>query len=107
MIASTQALSARDLGDWLTRAGPALATRRISAVHGRGPRLVADGATWISLSSPWGCGRLVRAADGSSQSTAHRYSDGATVIESRSTTTTEEQLERLIDSLQGPQQIIR
>jgi hypothetical protein len=107
MIASTQALSARDLAEWLARAGPALASKRISAVHGRGPRLVADGATWISLSSPWGCGRLVRAADGSSRSTAHRYSDGATVIESQARTTTEEQLERLTDSLQGPEHIIR
>jgi hypothetical protein len=107
MIDATRALSARDLGDWLTRAGPALDSMEISAVHGRGPRLVADGATWISLSSPWGCGRLVRAADGSSRSTAHRYSDGATVIESRSTTTTEAQLERLTDSLQDPAHLVR
>jgi len=107
MIASTRALSARDLGDWLARAGPALASRRVSAVHGRGPRLVNDGATWISLSSTWGCGRLVRAADGSSRSTAHRYSDGATVIESQSGTTTEEQLETLTDCVQGPQRIVR
>lgn len=97
----TAPMSARDLGDWCTHARPALAKRRITALHGRGPRLVTDGATWISLSSPWGCGRLVRAADGSSRSTAHRYRDGASVVDSRSRITTEEQLELLTDRL-GP-----
>ena len=93
-------MTARDLSDWLTDAGPSLAAMRVSATHGVAPRLVYDGPTWISFSSPWGSGRLVRAADGSSQSTAHRYRDGATVIDSRSPTTTEAQLESLIHSLQ-------
>ena len=99
MNASTQPMSARDLSDWLADAGPALAAMGISATYGVGPRLVADGPTWISFSSRSGSGRLVRAADGSSYSTAHRYKDGATVIDSRSPTTTAEQLESLTHGL--------
>ena len=105
MSASTQPMSARDLSDWLIQAGPALANMRISATHSAGPRLVSDGQTWISFSSQWGSGRLVRAADGSSYSTAHRYKDGATVIDSRSATTTEEQLESLTHGLRRPEAV--
>lgn len=97
---SSEPMSARDLRDWLTRAAPALAALGVNAHHGAAPRLVADGASWISFSSRAGSGRLVRAIDGSSESRAHRYSDGGNLIDSRATSTTEDQLETMMQALQ-------
>ena len=93
---SDVALSARELDDWLTDARPALDRAGISAVHGAGPRLVGDGPTWVSFSSPWGSGRLVRHADGSSRSTAHRYRDGFPVLSSNAADTTSRQLDAVV-----------
>lgn len=92
-------MTERELRDWLVAAAPRLADAGIDAIHGAGPRLTADGASWISFSSRWGSGRLVREADGSSHMTGHRYALGATPIDSRSATTTTEQLESLASAL--------
>jgi hypothetical protein len=101
MTASTP-MSARDLRNWLLAAEGELAAVGVFGSHGAGPRLVADGSTWISFSSRWGSGRLVRAVDGSSESRAHRYRDGVTVVDSRSASTTEAQLDVLTHALQRP-----
>lgn len=98
-MSSHAPMSARELGDWLVEARPGLDAAGIAAVHGVGPRLVADGATWISFSSSWGSGRLVRAADGSSTSTAHRYATGASVLDVAAPDTTAAHLESLVGML--------
>ncbi len=95
-------MSARDLRDWFTGAQPALSDVGISCVHGIGPRLVEDGSTWISFSSRWGSGRLVRTNDGRSESRARRYADGVTVVNSKAETTTEQQLDTLTAALRRP-----
>ena len=95
------ALSAADLGQWLKDASPALLEHRISAVLGRGPRLTEDGATWISFSSGFGHGRLVRDVDGSSTTTARRNHDGERILDDHADTTTADQLEGLVRALTG------
>jgi hypothetical protein len=40
----------------------------------------APGPTWISVTSPWGYGRLVRRGDGSFESTAYRSGDGMLLL---------------------------
>jgi hypothetical protein len=104
---STGAMSAGDLRAWPRRHAPELGTLGIAATHGAAPRLVNDGASWISFSSRAGSGRLVRAADGSSQSRADRYVDGTIIIDTRSPTTTEDQLDELMDALRWPITAVR
>lgn len=98
----TAAMSARDLQDWLRRAGPALDRASVAANLGRGPNLGTTGATWISFTSPWGAGRLVRSSDGRSRSTAMRNVDGTATIDRRDTTTTPEQLDAIVRALGKP-----
>ena len=90
------AVTARDLQSWLERTLPDL---RAAGVHGdfaRGPRLAGrDGASWVSLGSPWASGRLVRADDGSSSWSAHRHADGASLLDGHSDTTSLLQLDVL------------
>ena len=102
MTASSRAMSARDLRDWLTGAQASLSDEGISCIHGIGPRLVEDGSTWISFSSRWGSGRLVRTVDGGSEIRARRYADGVTVVDSKAETTTERQLDTLTAALRRP-----
>lgn len=96
------AMSARDLQDWLSEAGPALGAAGVAADLGRGPNLGSVGATWISFASPWGAGRLVRSADGQSRSTAMRNVDGTATIDRRDTTTTSDQLDAIVHALRKP-----
>jgi hypothetical protein len=98
----TAAMSARDLRDWLADARPALAAAGVDAVYAGAPRLNADGATWISFSSRWGSGRLVREVDGSSASTTLRYGVGKPVLTSTSPTTTASELAAVVDALRAP-----
>jgi hypothetical protein len=100
-------LSAADLGQWLRDASPSLLDARISAVLGHGPRLVDDGATWISFSSGVGHGRLVRALDGSSRTTARRTCDGERMIDDDNDSTTTDQLEVLVRALTDPSLVDR
>jgi hypothetical protein len=95
-------MSARDLQDWLSRAAPALAAAGVAANLGRGPNLGSVGATWISFSSPWGAGRLVRSADGGSWSTAMRNVDGTATIDRDDTTTTSDQLDAIVHAVSKP-----
>ena len=97
------ALSAAELGQWLRDASPTLLDRRISAVLGSGPRLTEDGATWISFSSSFGHGRLVRSNDGSSRTTARRNEDGERLFDDHAPTTTTDQLDDLVRALTGPE----
>ena len=81
---------------WLDRALPDLQAAQFHGDFARGPRLAGrDGASWISLGSPWASGRLVRADDGSSSWSAHRHADGASVLDGRSDTTSLQQLDAL------------
>ena len=96
---ATTAMSARDLRDWAARAGADLDDVGVVVTHGAAPRLAHEGSTWVSLSSSRGSGRLVRAADGSSHSRAHRYSDGATLLDDRAPTTERAQLDTLVRHL--------
>jgi hypothetical protein len=95
-------MSARDLEDWLSQAAPALAVVGVAANLGRGPNLGTVGATWISFSSPWGAGRLVRSADGRSWSTAMRNVDGTATIDRDDTTTTSDQLDAIVHAVSKP-----
>lgn len=92
-------MSAADLQAWLERATPSLLAQRVNAVHGRGPRLTSDGASWISFSSGLGTGRLVRAADGSSTAYARRHRDGVRILAHRADTTTEAHLDGVVAAL--------
>lgn len=96
------ALTADDVRQWLRDASPALLDSRISAVLGCGPRLTEDGATWISFSSSFGHGRLVRDVDGSSKAVARRNEDGERILFEESPTTTADQLDGLVRVLTGP-----
>jgi hypothetical protein len=100
-------MSARDLRDWIPRRASELAGLGIAAVHGAGPRISDEGATWVSFSSRTGSGRLVRAADGSATWRADRYSDGRIILESRATATMEDQLDALMDALCWPASAVR
>lgn len=97
------ALSAREVAHWLTDNAASLGDRRINASLGR--RIAPQGdepVVWISLSSEWASGRLVRAADGSSEIAAHRFSDGAPLLLRRHPTTTAAQLDELADACARP-----
>lgn len=95
------ALSADGMHRWFQGASPAILDQRLSAVFGRGPRLDGDGATWVSLSGDFGHGRLVRAADGSSTTTARRNHDGVRLLDEHHDTTTTAQLDGLVRALRG------
>jgi len=75
-----------DEAELLIRAG-------ISAVFGStvGERRSRPGTVWISLTSQWGYGRMIRHSDGSSETAAHSSTaDRALLIAGRSITTVED-----------------
>jgi len=80
-----------------------LIRHRIAGVYGstvstrRNP-----GPTWISLTSPWAHGRLIRLGDGSSDCSAYRASDGRPLVTERCAITTAAQLDGLIALLSRP-----
>ena len=76
-----------------------LGTVGVTATYGAAPHLAHRGPTWVSLASDRGSGRLVRHDDGSTRSSAHRYADGASLVDSRGLTTTHEQLDTLVRCL--------
>jgi hypothetical protein len=93
------AITAAEMVDWLRRVTPSLLAQRVNAVHGQGPRLTTDGASWISFSSNLGTGRLVRAADGSSTAYVRRHRDGVRILDHQADTTTEAHLDGLVTAL--------
>jgi hypothetical protein len=102
VAATSSAMSAVELRDWLTAAAPALVERGIVGTHGTAPRIASEGSTWISFSSPWGSGRLVRALDGSSRSRADRYHERFPAVDDHAATTTEGQLDALVGAIGRP-----
>lgn len=97
------ALSAREVTGWLQDRAASLGARRIDAGVGR--RIAARGGepvVWVSLTSAWATGRLVRSADGSSELAAHRFSDGAEILSARHRTTTADQLDELAEACARP-----
>lgn len=98
------ALSARQVAHWLTDNAASLGARRINASLGRriAPQGDDEPVVWISLSSEWASGRLVRGADGSSEIAAHRFSDGAPILLQRHPSTTAGQLDELADACARP-----
>ena len=84
-------------------AAPMLADLQVSAFFAStvgAPR--SPGPTWISVTSRWAYGRLVRDADGSFVCSAHRGVDGASLREVRGTDVTRRDLDALIAVVGGP-----
>ena len=93
-------MTAGDMKTWLARSAETLRNAGVTAYLGRGPNLGrGDGATWISFSSRVGAARLVRDGDGSSHRSAHRYLDGAALVDEQDTTTSSDQLDALVQAL--------
>lgn len=87
----------------MERAASTLAEARVVAVLAQGPRLGAgDGSTWISLTSPSGSARLIRAADGSGHSHALRHRDGVALVDERHGAVGEDHLNALVRLLAHP-----
>lgn len=104
LVAGTEAamsapLSARDLIDWLRGAEPELNELGITATHAAGAKMASGAASWISFSSRHGSARVVRAEDGSCRSTAHRYADGASVLDTTSPSTTIDDLRAVASAI--------
>jgi hypothetical protein len=92
-------MSAADLRHWAAGATKTLNAAGVTATPGAAPHLAHRGSTWVSIASSRGCGRLIRDDDGSSRSSAHRYSDGASLVDTRAPTTTRDQLDALVRCL--------
>lgn len=97
-------LTSAEVERWWRGAGQQLADARVHGSVGRG--IVAEGSgavVWISVTSAWATGRLVRAGDGASQLDVHRLSDGATLLQERHPTTTTAQLNDLLRACAEPE----
>lgn len=98
-----QSLTASTFRHLLERVAGTLVRNGIAGVYGstvstrRNP-----GTTWISLTSPWAYGRLIRLADGSSECSAYRSRDGQALVVEHGTITTAAQLDVLIAALSRP-----
>jgi hypothetical protein len=96
-------MSARAFQRWLIDTARPLSDRRVAGVFARGLRTSRDTApTWISLTSSWAYGRIIRNGDGSSDSSAYRVSDGRTLILEHHATTTPAHLDDLLQALTPP-----
>jgi hypothetical protein len=62
----------------------------------------APGPTWISVTSPWGYGRLVRHADGSFDGQAHGVRDGTPLWAGHGEHVGREHLELLVAAVSRP-----
>jgi hypothetical protein len=84
-------------------AGPDLAHAGVSAVFGTtaGSRR-KPGPTWISLTSSWAHGRLIRRADGSFDSEAHRIPDGVRLCADHGEHVQPHHLDELIAAVSRP-----
>lgn len=100
-------LTAGDLVDWLHGAERDLNERGITATHAAGAKMATGTASWISFSSRHGSGRVVRAADGSSHSTAQRYADGASVLDSCAPSTSVDDLLAVVSAVGSPPPVRR
>lgn len=97
------ALSPAGVARWLEDNATSLSARRISAEFGR--RLTRHGiepVVWVSFTSAWAAGRLVRASDGSSEIEAHRFRDGAVVLAGRYPSTSTTQLDDVAQACADP-----
>jgi hypothetical protein len=104
-ISSTpeQALTASRFRQLLEQAARAFGENGIAGVFGSTvSSRQHPGPTWISLTSPWAYGRLVRRGDGSSHGSAFRASDGEVLIDEDNDTTTAAQLDRLLAAVSAP-----
>ncbi|MGD9750362.1 MAG: hypothetical protein AB7W59_05120 [Acidimicrobiia bacterium] len=96
-------LSAQDLADWLDAQAAALGEERIAASLGRRiARPGQDPVVWISLNSEWATGRLIRNSDGSAESRAHRFVDGAVLVDEHQPSVGVAQLEELVRACARP-----
>jgi hypothetical protein len=96
LTASTFRHLVHDAGAELGRAG-VTATFAWTVGGRRSP-----GATWISLSSKQGYGRLVRHSDGTFRSDAHNRTDGNRLFSSQGPDVTRQDFVDLVDSLASP-----
>ena len=97
-------LSARDVERWVTDNAALLGRRRINASVGRG--LVRSGTepvVWVSLTSEWASGRLIRGSDGSSDVEALSTGDGRSLLSQRHPNTTAEHLDELMAACSRPE----
>jgi hypothetical protein len=84
-------------------AGPLLVDAHVNAVDGSSRRTDrGSGTMWISLTSSWGHGRLVRNADGSADLSAVRSPDGVTVVDEHHDHVEVDDLQRLIEAIGRP-----
>jgi hypothetical protein len=84
-------------------AGALLADAHVEAVNGSSGRSDrGHGTMWISLTSNWGHGRLVRNADGSADLSAVRTPDGVTVVDEHHDHVEVDDLERLVHAIARP-----
>ncbi len=84
-------------------AAPAFARAGVEATLGTvvGSRR-APGPTWISVTSPWAQGRLIRRADGSFDCDAHRVPGGEPLCSEHGQHVRPEHLDRLLAAVAGP-----
>lgn len=75
---------------------------RVTAVLGSTVEQRHGGALWVSASSSYGQGRLVRNADGSSDLHATRSSDGATLLDQHRADVHLSDFDALIDAITDP-----
>jgi hypothetical protein len=96
-------LSAAAFRQLFTEAAPDLADAGVSASFGTtvGSRR-APGPTWVSVTSPWGHGRLIRRADGSFECGAHRIPGGEPLCAERGEQIRPEDLDDLIAAVSRP-----
>ncbi len=96
-------LSVRGVAAWLRERAQSLSEHRINASLGRRhARPGVEPVVWISLTSEWAEGRLIRNSDGSSEIKAHRFLDGKALLDQEQPATTADQLDELAQACSRP-----
>lgn len=102
--AASRSLSTREFRVWVDEHGGDLRARGVTGrfSSGREPALRLR-SSWISLSSRWAYGHVVRHGDGASEWTAYRAADGAELMSDRRSTCVSNLNDVLVDVLSGPE----
>jgi hypothetical protein len=96
-------ISAAGFRQLFDRAGPELTVAGVGATFGTTAGVGGGtGPTWISVTSPWGYGRLTRWADGSFEGHAYRIPGGELVCGKHGEDVRPEHLDELIAAVGRP-----
>jgi hypothetical protein len=100
---ASRSLSTREFRVWVDEHDADLRSRGITGRFSSGwEPSVRLRSTWISLSSRWAEGRVVRHGDGASEWTAHRTVDGAELMAEQRPTCVAKLTDVLVDLLSEP-----